>query len=147
MPNTNKITEEIKTDLIYASTDATGGETSPLYVGMAQAQRVLAVVSGHIDSENTIKVQMLQAKDSDGSDSKDLGDEVTFTNSTGTHRDMIARVEKKATDLDDGFTHVGVKVTAAADVSGVFIRTGLTFRDGEDQTEAPEINVTTTAGG
>lgn len=148
MPNTNLITEEVKTDLVYASTDATAGVSSPLYVDMSVAQRVLVIATGHIDSGDTFKVQMLQAKDASGTSSKNLGDEVTFTNDSGTDRDMIVRVEKKATDLDnEEFTHVGVKLTAAADVSGVFVRSGLLFVDGVAESSLPEINVTTTTTG
>ena len=146
-----KITEDLRTDIALASTAAAGGATSPLYVSMAEAQRIAVVAVAHMEHNSSMTVQMLQATSSAGAGSKNLGTAVVFTNDTHTHRDIIGRVEKMATDLDDanGFIYVGVKVTTVitTNAAALFIRTGILYRDGIAETQDPGINIlpTTTA--
>jgi hypothetical protein len=149
MAANKKISEEIKTDIAFVSSAAVAGVTSKLYVAARDALRVQAVVCAHLSSGETLTLQLVQATDSAGTDSKDLGDEVVFTNSSGTNRDVIGRIEchTDALDAANGFLYVGITATTseATNAAGIFIRTGLYFRDGIAQTHIPAISVTTTA--
>jgi len=150
---TCKIHEEIKTDIAFASSQATSGKRSEVYVDMSVAQRVAAVIVVQLTEAHSAAVQLYQAKTAAGGSAKVLGDAVTFTNTVGdgyAKRDIICRVEAAAADLDgdNGFTHVGVNVdtTESALAAGVFIRSGLMFRDGIDQdTQCDTGTVTTTS--
>lgn len=101
------------------------------WFSMESFNRVAAkAVSGEAADTETFTVQLLQATDSSGSDSKDLGTAVVATSGDA---DTVLEVlqEAKVSDLDDGFTHVAVKLASSEtglDGAAVLIRADGAYR-------------------
>lgn len=108
----NKLSESLK---IYGEGSAdidTSDLTSAVYRDVAGAGRILvqAETVTNLTVGKILTLQLKQAKDSAGTDAKNLGDAVTFT-AAGTEVGKVV-AEKVASNLDseNGFTHVGFTV-------------------------------------
>ena len=92
---------------------STADVTGPWH-SMAGYGRVLAaVVTDTLAVDDVVTVTLQQATDDSGTDAKDLGSAVSVTATAAEASQLLA--EAKASDLDDGFTHVAIKVGATPD--------------------------------
>ncbi|ULQ45865.1 hypothetical protein JN531_012215 [Flagellatimonas centrodinii] len=111
----HKISEALSFALGGVSADISTPYTTPAYVDMSGARRVLAhCVTGTIAQTETLTVQLVQATDAGGTASKALGDPVVVTAPTGgAALSGVAEAMAEDMDLANGFTHVGATVTAS----------------------------------
>lgn len=116
---------------IAAQDVSTADVTGPWY-SMQGFNRVLAsAVTSVLADTDEVVVTLQQATDDEGTDAKDLGATVTFT---ATSADAaLVQAEAMASDLDDGFTHVAVKIGATpaagtTDAAAVLVRGDGSYR-------------------
>lgn len=103
-----KLTEALAIDCIVAPQDVGTSDVTGSYVSVVHCDRfVVAAKAGAVTAGKILTVQLRQAKDSSGTDAKNLGDAVTATGSGGAAPADV-EIEKLAEDLDhaNGFTHV-----------------------------------------
>lgn len=116
MKTNQTIKERFTLDMSVAVQDVSTADVTGSYVDMANFNRVAAVVvTDELAADDAVSIQLLQAKDSSGTDAKDLGDAVSVTGTADTAEQLFA--EAKATDLDADFSHVAVKISATPDGS------------------------------
>lgn len=91
--------------------DVSTADVTGSWYSMQDYGRVLAnVITDALAVNDEVTLTLQQAQDDSGTGAKDLGTAVTVT-ATDTVASLI-QAEAKATDLDDGFTHVAVKISA-----------------------------------
>lgn len=94
-----------------AAQDVSTADVTGSWHSMQGFGRVLASVATSVLADtDEVVVTLQQATDDTGTDAKDLGEAVTFTATSAAA--ALVQAEAKASDLDDGFTHVAVKVGA-----------------------------------
>lgn len=123
-----KILEEISPSLNVGNADITTARTGS-YVDASVATKIAAIGFG-IDVAETKKItlQLMQAKDADGTDEKVLGGAVSKT-SAADDSDLLcaAEVSHDELDADNGFTYVAAKISsdnATAVVGGAVLLKG-----------------------
>lgn len=131
MNTSQTIAERASYDIGVSPQDIGTSDVTGDWFSMQSFNRVAAkAISGGAADTETFTVQLLQATDSSGSDSKDLGSAVVSTSDgAGTVLDVFQ--EAHVSDLDDGFTHVAVKLASSeAGLSGsaVLIRADGAYR-------------------
>lgn len=127
----NKFTERAHI-VPVAVQDANPAVVSP-YQDASGYRQVAAFIGAASQPENaTLKVRLMQAKDSAGTDAKALTDEVTYT-ATGGAAALSGTVEAYLNSLDheNGYDHVAVRFVgteAAPMAGGCLIFTGGRFQ-------------------
>lgn len=105
------IAERASYDLGVAVQDVSTADVTGNYVSVSGVNRVAAVaVTDELAADDAVSIQLVQATDSSGTDSKDLGSAVSVTGTASTAEQLLA--EAQASDLDSGFTHVAAKISA-----------------------------------
>jgi hypothetical protein len=147
-----KILEETKTDVAFNGV-AYGGisNLTAKNFSMLDVEKVAGIVVAHLPPGLALTIRLTQCKYEIyiGGSSKNLGDSVVITNTTGTYRDVIGRIEAKASDFDaaNGYVYVGLSAsvtTAGGRAAGVIIRSGLAEKDSTVQSVISDFGVTTT---
>jgi len=106
--------ERASYDAVVAPQDVGTANVTGSWIPVDQFQRFLVVaVSDEVTEGDTLTVQLRQATNDEGSGAADLGDLVTVT--AGGAEALTALAEAKASDIDDGFTHITAIVGGSAD--------------------------------
>jgi len=128
-----KLSELVQVQEGVTPQDIVGGKTSSYY-SMAGIGRVLAVLTTATVAETKkATIQLMQAKDDQGTGAKVLGTAVEKVADAGGEV-IFLQVEAKASDLDlaNGYTHVAVQVSSddavAVNGAAVLIFGDLSFR-------------------
>lgn len=107
----------------FASTGA--GTVSSGYMSMADYRQLLATIAlGTLGASATINAKLRQAKDSGGTDVKDItGKAITQLDTAGNKLALI-NLRAEELDINNGFTHVKLDITVgvAASVVGAVIQ-------------------------
>lgn len=140
-----RLTEQLKLDNAVESQALGASTTTGDYFDMTQYRDAMFVLnSGALANTNLIKLEILQAKDESGTDSKAVKDSdgnpiiVEFTNETGAGVDsakLIAEVQGPLMDTNNGFTHLAAKITsddASSNLSCDLIRGNARFMPTQD---------------
>lgn len=129
---TQTLMERASHDIGVAAQDVGTADVTGDWFAMADFRRVMAVaVSEAVTENDTLTVQLRQAKDDSGDEAKDLGDAVTVT--AGGAEPLIAMAEARVEEMDADFTHVAVQLSASddgTDAAAVLIRGDGRFRGG-----------------
>ncbi len=106
-----------------ASSNKTGG-----YFGMQMYGKALAVLNvGAMADTNTVKIELLQAKDESGTDSKAIeGASATITASGALANGCaLVEVDVFSLDINNGFEYISAKVTTTGTIAcGVVLLRG-----------------------
>lgn len=106
-----KISELVKVTRAIVDADITAAKTGG-YVSLVDYRQAQAVVTtGTVAATKKVTVQLMQATSSAGAGAKVLGDPVEVVAGTGGEAITVA-VEANASQLDDGFTHIGVQTVS-----------------------------------
>ncbi|MCL6453556.1 MAG: hypothetical protein K6T78_08005 [Alicyclobacillus sp.] len=106
-----KISEAVRIDTAFAPVDVATNDQTGAWVEMADYRRVLAyATTAAVANGKHVTLQLLQARDANGTGSKALSDVVTVTSTGGA---VTASVEAQASDLDlaNGYGFVTAQVT------------------------------------
>jgi hypothetical protein len=106
-----KISEKIRIDQAFAPVDIDADQTGAWF-SMVHYRRVLGVVTANtVAQTKNVTIQLMQAQDASGTGAKALSGIVTKVAGTGGQK-LTLEVEAMSDAMDEGFTHVTVKVTS-----------------------------------
>lgn len=106
-----KISEKVRIDQAFAPVDIDNDQVG-VWLPMAHYRRALGVVTVNtVAQTKNVTIQLMQAQDASGTGSKPLSDVVTKIAPTGGSK-MTLLTEAMSDEMDEGFTHVSVKVTS-----------------------------------
>jgi len=105
-----KISERIQIKEAVTPQDIATADVTSVYYDMKGIGRVAAALTtGTIAEGKKATVQLMQAKDDQGTGAKVLGDAVEVLAGTGG-AELLVIAEATAAEMDDDFTHIAVKV-------------------------------------
>lgn len=105
------IAERASYDLVAAVQDVSTADVTSDYVSVAGFNRIgIECITDDLAASDAVSIQLVQATDASGTSSKNLGTAVSVTGTATTPERLFA--EAQASDLDSGFTHVGVTISA-----------------------------------
>jgi hypothetical protein len=109
-----KISETLRIEEGVLNADIATDRTSAYYDATGYRRFASKLFAKDVGSDKVATVQLLQATDSSGTDSKALSTEVSVTSQSSPSGDVEAIAEAQDTDFDtdNGFTHIAVKVTS-----------------------------------
>lgn len=131
-----KISERVLIKEAVPPQDIATADVTSAYYSMKGVGRVLAALTTATIAEGrNATVQLMQAKDDQGTDAKALGDLVTVTAGVGGEN-LLVTAEATAAEMDhaNGYTHVAVRVgsddpnAAPPDGAAILIFGDLSFR-------------------
>ena len=112
------IAERASYDLGVAVQDVSTADVTGEYVDMQGFGRVAAVaVTDELAADDAVSIQLVQATDSSGTDSKDLGDAVSVTGTADTAEQLFAEAHVNDLDTANDFRYVAVQISATPDGS------------------------------
>jgi citrate lyase synthetase len=131
-----KISERVQVKEAITPQDiATADVTSAYYDLQGIGQVMVVITTGTIAETKKVTVQLMQAKDDQGTDAKTLGDAVELVAGNGGEKLFITTEANAASlDLANGFSHIAVKVgsddpaATPPDGAAVLIFGDLSFR-------------------
>jgi hypothetical protein len=109
-----KLTEILKIDKAVVNSDITTPRTSNYYSMSDYRKAVAVLLTDTIANTKKATLQFKQAKDSQGTDSTNLGSavEVTVANPAGEQVKVVGEIDVSAMDINNGFTHIAVTISS-----------------------------------
>ena len=124
-----RFTELYQFENSLAPADLGTGTHTGDWLDMSESYRAIAILrTGSMSASSTVDAKLEQAKDSSGTDAKDLGKAITqLTQADGDGDSLVAiEVEPGDIDVDNGFRYVrwSIEVGTASSVVSAFIVRG-----------------------
>jgi hypothetical protein len=108
------VSETVQIDLALAPTSIKTAKTSAYLPLVNYRNGLFVVTTSTVKSGDSVEVQLLQAKSTTGTSSKNLGTAKTVT--ATANGSLIVTIGAEQIDLDDAdFTTIAVKITATID--------------------------------